>query len=61
MAAVNNSSEEVIAESRKAKLVKKGDGKLECLCPYACLATYEACEFQDHPLVVEQNKQRGGK
>lgn len=37
--------DEVVAESRRARLVRK-DGRLMCECPYACLAAYEPCEFE---------------
>lgn len=34
-----------IAEKRGAKLLRHHDGRLSCACPFACLATYEKCEF----------------
>lgn len=36
--------DEVVAESNGAQLVRR-EGKLSCRCPFACLATYEPCEF----------------
>lgn len=35
----------VIAESNGAQLVRLPDGKRTCECPFACLATFESCEF----------------
>lgn len=34
-----------VAESNGAKLLRHHDGRLSCACPFACLATYEDCEF----------------
>lgn len=41
--------DKVVAVRRRAVLVKRKTGrfksKLECVCPYACLAAHEKCEF----------------
>lgn len=34
----------VVCESNGAVLTER-DGRLICACPFACLATYERCEF----------------
>lgn len=40
---------EVVAESNGARLIRLADGSLRCECPFACLATYEPCEFRQAP------------
>ena len=39
--------EVVVARSRRAVLIRDENGKMFCICPYACLATHEECEFAD--------------
>lgn len=35
----------IVCVSARATLTRSADGRLMCDCPYACLATYEPCQF----------------